>query len=68
MVPQNSFILPVEYDHELVSCAALGDIADGIYTVDIVNHGASRTVTVEGLPEGIKELKVYVRQQKRNGG
>jgi hypothetical protein len=65
MVSPGSFILPVTCDKEGISCAAFGDIADGNYTVHIVNNGASRPVNLTGLPAGIKELRVYVTDSKR---
>ncbi len=65
MVPPGSFILPTTCDKEEISCAAFGDLADGIYTVHIVNHGASRPVTLTGFPDNVKELRMYVTDSKR---
>lgn len=65
MVSPGSFILPVTCDKEVISCAAFGDIANGTYTVHIVNNGASRVVNLTGLPDTIKELRVFVTDSKR---
>ena len=65
MVSPSSFILPTTSDKEVISCAAFGDIVNGSYTIHIVNHGASRSVTLTGLPDSVKELSVYVTDSKR---
>ncbi len=65
MVPAGSFILPTTCSNEEISCAAFGDLADGTYTIDLVNHGASRPVHITGLPESVKELRVYTTDSKR---
>ena len=65
MVSPGSFILPVTCDKDGISCAAFGDIANGMYTIHIVNNGASRSVNLTGLPEDVKELRVYVTDGKR---
>ena len=65
LTPPRSFILPLTCDNDIISCAAFGDIADGIYSIHLVNHGASRTVTISGLPAGVKELQMYVTDSKR---
>ena len=65
MVSPGSFILPVTCDKEIVSCAAFGDIANGTYTIHMVNQGASRPVTLIGLPDSVKELRVLVTDSKR---
>jgi hypothetical protein len=65
MVSPGSFILPTACNNEELSCAAFGDLADGTYMIDIVNHGASRPVRLTGLPESVKELRMYVTDSKR---
>jgi hypothetical protein len=65
MLPAGSFILPTTCSNEDISCAAFADIAGGTYTIDLVNHGASRTVRLSGFPESVKELRVYVTDSKR---
>jgi len=65
MTPAGSFILPVTYDNDVVSCCAFADIADGIYSIHIVNHGTDRKVTLEGLPKNIKTLHIFVTDKER---
>jgi len=65
MVPPGSFILPTTCDQEGISCAAFGDLLEGTYTLHVVNGGASRPVVVSGLPESVKELRVYVTDARR---
>ena len=48
-----------------VTCAAFGDIANGIYTVHMVNHGATRTASLTGLPPNVKQLRVWVTDAER---
>ena len=33
--------------------------------VHLVNNGAARTATVSGLPAGVKEMRVFVTDQRR---
>lgn len=65
LTPKGSFYLPVSYKAREISCAAFGDIKDGIYSIHIVNNGAARKVTLAGLPENVKELNLYVTDQNR---
>lgn len=65
LVPPGSFILPCTSDKEEISCAAFGDIANGTYTIHMVNQGASRPAILAGLPESIKEFRMYVTDSKR---
>ncbi len=64
--PQRSFWLPVSCDKQPnLTCAAFGDIADGIYTVHMVNNGAARTATLAGLPPTVKQLRLWVTDADR---
>jgi hypothetical protein len=63
--PPASFILPASCDREDVTCAALGDIARGEYTLHVVNNGAARSAEVSGLPEQVAELRVFVTDATR---
>jgi len=65
MTPAGSFILPVTNNNQAVSCAAFGNINEGIYSIHIVNHGANRKVIIDGLPKNVKELQIYVTDSKR---
>ena len=65
LTPAGSFYLPVRCDRPNISCAAFGDIVNGVYSIDIVNNGAERGVTVTGLPENVKEMRIYITDSKR---
>ncbi|SPE33965.1 conserved exported hypothetical protein [Candidatus Sulfopaludibacter sp. SbA6] len=59
--PPRSFSLPVACDKQPnLTCAAFGNIAEGIYAVHTVNNGAARTATLTGLPPGVKQLRLWV--------
>ncbi len=64
-VSPGSFILPTTCNKGEISCTAFGDLANGAYTIHVVNNGASRPVVVTGLPENVKELRMYVTDSKR---
>jgi len=64
--PPRSFSLPVACDKQPnVTCAAFGNIAEGIYTVHIVNNGAARATTLAGLPPDVKQLRLWVTDAQR---
>jgi hypothetical protein len=64
--PPRSFSLPVACDKQPnLTCAAFGDIADGVYTVHIVNNGAARTATLTGFPPAVKQLRLWVTDAGR---
>ncbi len=65
LIPPGSFNLPVKCDQDEISCAAFGDIADNTYILQIVNNGASRVANLDGYPDNIKELKVFVTDKLR---
>ncbi len=64
--PQNVFAMPIAVNRPNVSCAALGNNATGVYSIQLVNNGTTRQVTLTGLPAKTKLLKVFVTDQKRN--
>lgn len=59
-MPGNLFAMPLESDKENVIGAGLGDNDKGIYTIHIVNNGASRQAILKGLPENTEWMKIYV--------
>ena len=59
-MPEGLFAMPVESDKENVIAAGLGDNDKGIFTIHIVNNGASRQTSLKGLPENTEWLKIYV--------
>jgi hypothetical protein len=58
--PAGSFWMPISSNRPNISCAAAGDIAKGIYSIHLVNNGATREVTVTGIPESVKSFNLYV--------
>ena len=65
LTPHGSFYLPISSDRPNVNCVAFGDIKDGIYSINIVNNGAERKVTLKGLPGTIDDLNIYVTDKDR---
>jgi len=63
--PRGSFAIPAVSSHRLVTAAAYADTLNGTYTVHLVNNGAARPAKVSGLPESVKELRVFVTDQNR---
>ena len=63
--PAGSFWLPVSGDSPNISCASAGDIAKGIYSIHFVNNGATREVTLTGIPESVKSFNMYVTDATR---
>jgi len=63
--PPRSFALPVKCNRPGIVCAALGNIAEGVYTLHIVNNGGGRPATVTGLPAEVKQLRIWVTDQQR---
>jgi hypothetical protein len=60
------FYMPLAADKDAVSCAALGDNSKHVYTIHLVNNGASREVHLTGLPGGVKGFKIYITDEKAN--
>jgi hypothetical protein len=63
--PPRSFVLPVKCNKPGITCAALGNIAEGAYTLHMVNNGAQRPATVSGLPADVKQLRIWVTDARR---
>jgi hypothetical protein len=49
-----------------ISCASLGDLKKNDFAFHLVNNGATRQVTITGLPAKVKKLDVYVTDINRN--
>ncbi|WP_037318564.1 hypothetical protein [Salegentibacter sp. Hel_I_6] len=58
--PKGLFALPITTSNEAITPAALGDKDKGSYAIHLVNKGATREVSLTGLPEGISGLNVYL--------
>lgn len=66
LTPKGSFYLPISCDRPNVNCVAFGDIKNGIYSINIVNNGAERKVTLTGLPSTIENLNMYITDKDRS--
>jgi hypothetical protein len=64
-VPKNLKAMPIRSSAADVSCAALGDNATGVYSIQLVNNAAARQVSLTGLPAKLKTLRVFVTDKKR---
>jgi len=65
LTPPGSAWLPVQSSSGLVFPAALVDPARNICAVHLVNNGASRSVTINGLPASVTQMSVYVTDYMR---
>lgn len=63
--PPDVSYLPLTASRPAVACAALGNPARGVYAVHVVNNGATRQVTLTGLPARVKTLRAYVTDPAR---
>ncbi|SHM97132.1 hypothetical protein [Mucilaginibacter sp. OK098] len=66
ITPKGLFAMPITSDKPDVSCAALGDNAKGAYAIHLVNNGTERSVTLTGLPAGVKQMNIYITSKKLN--
>ena len=64
--PEGLFAMPITSDRPYITCAALGDNEKGTYTVHIVNNGASREVSLKGLPADVKGFNIFVTNADKN--
>src|SRR6185312_9896988 len=64
--PENLKAMPVTGDAKDISVAALGDNEKGIYAIHLVNNGAARKITLRGIPEKIKQFKIFVTDKNRD--
>jgi hypothetical protein len=58
--------LALTNDGEEISCAALGDLKKNDFAFHLVNNGATRQVSITGIPTKVKKLDVYVTDINRN--
>jgi hypothetical protein len=63
--PPRSFHMPVKCARPGITCAALGNAAEGVYTLHVVNNGGSRPATITGLPADVKQLRIWVTDKQR---
>jgi hypothetical protein len=64
--PENLQAVPISGDAKDISVAALGDDQKGIYAIHLVNNGASRGITIKGIPKKISQFKIFVTDKNRD--
>ncbi|MFD1875147.1 hypothetical protein [Hymenobacter bucti] len=64
--PLDVAYLPLTANRPDIACAALGNPAKNVYAVHVVNNGATRQITLGGLPAGVKRLRCYVTDPTRS--
>lgn len=64
--PSDVAYLPLTASQPNIVCAALGNPAKQVYAVHVVNNGATRQVTLGGLPAAVKRLRCYVTDPTRS--
>jgi hypothetical protein len=62
-MPEGLFSMPVKADRQNMVCAAMGDNEQGVYVIHLVNNGASRWVSLEGLPEDTRSIQLFVTNE-----
>jgi hypothetical protein len=60
-----AFWLPAQSSSSTVTVAALGHKARGQYAIHMTNNGASRLVTIQGIPDGIRTMDILVSDSNR---
>ena len=63
--PAGAFAMPITVDKSDVTCAAFGDLANGVYAVHIVNNGAQRTAILDGLPQSLSATRYLITDANR---
>jgi hypothetical protein len=66
ITPKGLFAMPITCDQPEISCAALGDNNKSAYAIHLVNNGTERSVTLTGLPAGVKQMNIYITSKKLN--
>jgi O-glycosyl hydrolase len=65
LTPAGSSWIPAQSSSGLVLPAACVDPSRSVCTVHLVNNGASRPVTLAGLPAAVTQMSIYVTDEKR---
>ncbi len=63
-VPEGLFAMNVESDNAQIISTGLGDYDKGKYVIHIVNNGASRQITLKGLPSNARSIRMYVTNER----
>ncbi|MEP6467090.1 MAG: hypothetical protein ABJB05_12345, partial [Parafilimonas sp.] len=65
-IPANVAAISVKVDGPNITCAAQADESKNICVVHLVNNGASRMITIKGLPSHVKKLSIYITSKTKN--
>ena len=65
MTPSGLFAMRIGANRPDIAVAAVGDNKKHSYAIHIVNNGATRVVTVTGLPAGVQLLRRYITSRTR---
>lgn len=63
MTPPGLFAMPISASRPDIAVAAMGDNKKQSYAIHIVNNGATRQITLTGLPAGVQLLRRYTTSQ-----
>lgn len=64
--PENLKAMPITGNAKDISVAALGDNERGIFAIHLVNNGATRKITINGIPKNVSQFKIFVTDKNRN--
>jgi hypothetical protein len=64
--PANLAYIAVACDRPNITCAALGSHSAKSYALHIVNNGATRKISLSGIPPAVKSFRVFVTDQDRS--
>lgn len=63
--PKGLLTMPISSDRPDITCAALGNNGKRIYSIHLVNNGATRETTLKGLPKKLKSLRIILTDRER---
>lgn len=64
--PKGLYALPITTSNDAITAAAYGDKEKGIYAIHLVNKGATRKVTITGLPKEVSKMKVFLTNKEKS--
>jgi hypothetical protein len=62
--PKGLSAMPITSDRPNITCAALGNNGKRIYSIHLVNTGATREAVLKGLPKKLKTLRLFVTDKE----
>ncbi len=64
--PQGLRAIPIKTQQKDVTIAALGNKERNQYAIHFVNKGATRKVMLQGLPQTVQEMEVFITNKNRS--